>query len=151
MLSQFLVALEDLLGARKTLSCEVRRLAVRSALLVERREFELPVLFWFLTLTKGLELRTAYEHRMAEGERSVRCVQLGLRRPSSSVVRAALRIAAGQLLERGNRGDLLWIALLIESHKRRIRGLDFGRESSLCRARRRMAHETTRDFPSSAN
>src|SRR5579864_805103 len=57
-----------------------------------------------------------------------------------------LRIAAGQLLlGRGNRGDLLWIALLIVSSKRRLLGLDFGRESSLCRARRRKAHEATRD------
>jgi len=70
---------------------------------------------WFLTLTKGLELRTAYEHRMAESERAVGCVRLGLRRASSSVVRAVLGIAAGQLLGRGNRGDLLWIGLLFVS------------------------------------
>src|SRR5690348_13256187 len=31
------------------------------------------------------------------------------------------------------------------SSKRRFLGLDFGRESSLCRARRRKAHEATRD------
>ena len=50
---------------------------------------------------------------MAEGERAVRYERLSLRRASSSVVGAALRIAAGQLLlSRRNRGDLLWIALL---------------------------------------
>ena len=48
-------------------------------------------------------------------------------------------------LGRRNRGDLLRIALLFVSSKRRLWGLDFGRESSLCRARRRKAHETTRD------
>src|SRR5260370_39276126 len=57
----------------------------------------------------------------------------------------ALRIAAGQLLGRRNRGDLLWIALLYVSSKQRLLGLDFGRESSLCRARRRKAHEAGRD------
>ena len=40
---------------------------------------------------------------------------------------------------------LLWIAFLFVTSKRRFLGLDFGRESSLCRARRRKAHEATRD------
>src|SRR5260370_38989135 len=61
------------------------------------------------------------------------------------VVGAALRIAPGHLLGRGNRGELLWIGLLFVSSKRRLLGLDFGRESSLCRARRRKTHEATRD------
>ena len=55
------------------MSCEARPLGVRSVSLVERG-FELLVLFVVLTVTKGLELRTAYEHRMAESERAVRVV-----------------------------------------------------------------------------
>jgi hypothetical protein len=106
----------------------IAMLAVRSSSLVERKGFELPVLFAFLTFTKGLELRTAYEHRMAESERAVRCVQLGLRRATSSVVGAATAYRRWPTLGPRDRGDLVWIALLIVSRKRRIRGLDFGRE-----------------------